>query len=218
MKCVIFDMDGVLLDSEPLAFEEFRKSLELIGIKEPIEDLLQYVGDTSLAAAEGVLKKHHTKMSAEEFLKFHRTRGSFYEVSDKVKPMKGLVEFLQYLADRGVQMAVVSSSRCVSVITALNRMKILKYFDTVVTFDMISEPKPSPQGYLKARDLLEASNEQCLIIEDSPIGIRAAKNAGMRVVGYKGSVYRQDTSEADMEAGSFSELRRSRFLEDFLKR
>lgn len=210
MKYMIFDMDGVLLDSETGAFEMYRESLQLIGIDVTLETLLHdYVGMTSPAIAKEILEKYGSKKTVEEFLAFHRSRGSYYEISDEVKPMEGLLDFLDMLKGNGVRMAMVSSTSSRNVLTALNRMKILSYFDAVVCGDVLNNSKPNPEGYLKAVEYLEAKKEECVIVEDSAIGIQAGKNAGIYVVGYKGAAHIQDTSEADMEVFSYSELKKN---------
>ena len=71
---------------------------------------------------------------------------------------------------------------------------------------MVQNTKPSPEGYLKAAELLGVDPENCLVIEDSPIGICAGLSAGMRVVGFSGASVRQDTSQAHIQVDSFSKL------------
>ena len=104
-------------------------------------------------------------------------------------------------------MAVVSSTSTVGVITALNRMNLLKYFDAVVCSDMLGgRTKPAPDGYRKAAEFLGEKPEDCIVIEDSPFGIQAGKSAGMFVVGLKASEHKQDTSKADIEVSDYIEL------------
>lgn len=207
MKAVLFDMDGVLLDSEIPGFSMFRDSFRSIGIEVSLDELLSYIGKTSLDIAQLVLEKHNVKLTAEEFIKIHRGRGSFYAVSDQVVPFENELEFIKKLYEKGIRMAVVSSTSTVSVITALNRMHLLQYFDVVICSDMLGgKVKPAPDGYLKAAELLGVSAEECIIIEDSPAGIEAGKSAGMFVIGLKASEYKQDTSKADIEMSSYKEL------------
>jgi len=215
MRSVLFDMDGVLLDSEIPAFDMLRESLAAFGVQISLEELLTYIGNSTRMIAENVLKKYSPEDNTDEFLSFHASRGSFYATSDKVRPMEGLEEFLLYLKHSNIQTAVVSSTRSVSVLNALNRMNILKYFDIVIGGDMLAHTKPDPEGYNRARRLLGSAIEECLVIEDSPTGIKAAKNAGLKVIGYKGSAYQQDTSGADAEFESYEGLKKSRYFRNF---
>ena len=207
LKAVLFDMDGVLLDSEPGAFRMFLDSLKVIGIEETLENMMRdYLGKPSKRIREEVLAKHHSPVTEAEFREIHHSRGSFYAVSDEVVPIDGLVKFLEGLRDSGIRMAVVSSTTSCNVLIALNRMRILKYFDAVVCSDALKEGKPSPEGYLKAAEYLEIKPAECMIIEDSSLGVEAARRAGIFVVGFKAASYGQDTSKADIEAGSYQEL------------
>jgi len=206
MKAVLFDLDGVLLDSEIPAFTMLRDSFLSVGIDVSLEELLSHVGKTSLAIAETILRKFNSALCAEEMLRIHRDRGNFYAVSPAVRPYDGELELLRLLHDSGIQMAVVSSTSTISVVSALNRMRVLRYMDAVVCADMLTKPKPDPEGYVKAAALLGRNPEECLVIEDSPNGIQAGKAAGMFVIGFKGSEHRQDTTDADMEVNNYREL------------
>lgn len=205
MKCVLFDFDGVIIDSEIGAFEHFRKSLKRTGIDITLDELLKYIGKSSLEITTELFNKNNINRDPQEFLVERRNSGSYYEVSELLI-MPGLIEFLETLKSKNIKMAVVSSTSSRSVVTALNRLSLLKYFDAIICGDMVKETKPSPEGYLKAAKLLNANPDDCIVIEDSPIGIQAGKNAGMKVIGFTGSTHVQDTSNADIEVKSFTEL------------
>lgn len=217
MKYALFDMDGVLLDSESGAFRMYQETLKQIGIEISLEELLErFVGKTSIQISEKIMEENGSPMKPEEFLKLHRSKGSFYAISDEVVPMEGVVDFLSFLKERKVRMAVVSSTTAVNVLSALNRMKILNFFEAVVCSDMICHEKPSPEGYLKALELLEGCPEECVIVEDSAIGVQAGLNAGIRVFAYKGASYKQDTSTADLEVYTYEELKEYLILNHYL--
>lgn len=206
IKCVLLDMDGVMLDSEKGAFELLGKTLSTMGVQLPIEELLKFVGRSSLDIASELIETYQLHMTIEEFQMENRKTGNYYVDSETLKPTKDLREFLEYLKLRKIWTAVVSSTRSGNVLTVLNRMQMLKYFDVVICGDMLTEVKPAPEGYLEAAKLLGVKPESCIVIEDSPIGICAGKHAGMFVVAYKGMETKQDTAMADIEINSFREL------------
>lgn len=206
MKCILFDFDGVIIDSEIDAFEHFRKSLVEKGIDITLDELLKYIGKSSLTITTELFKKNNIKQDPEKFLTERRNSGNYYEVSE-LKVMPGLIEFLESLKKNNKKTAVVSSTSSRSVVTALNRLSLIKYFDAIICGDMVKETKPSPEGYLKAAKFLNVKPDECVVIEDSPIGILAGKNAGMKVIGFKGSSYKQDTSNADIEITSYNEIK-----------
>ncbi|MDD3337525.1 MAG: HAD family phosphatase [Lachnospiraceae bacterium] len=204
-KFVIFDMDGVILDSEVGGFSFLQQNLSKRGIHIGIEELLKKVGKNSYKIAEEIIKEYNIDETVDEFLEKNRKNGSYYTNCKELKTMDGLNELITILNKREIKLAVVSSTRAVSVLTALNRLKIVPHLNAIVSGDMVRNSKPDPEGYLMAADFLGAQPEECVVFEDSPIGIRAAKNAGMRVIGYKGSDLWQDTSAADMECSSYRE-------------
>lgn len=220
MKAILFDMDGVLLDSEPLAFEMFRESLEKIGVQITLQELLdRYVGWYSEAIIQDILKRKNIEYPIEKFFKMHRSKGSFYVVSKKLEPIQGVVSLLEEIKKNDkIRLGVVSSTGSANVLTALNRMEVLSYFDVVICKEMVENKKPSPEGYLKAAAQLHCSPENCIVVEDTKIGIQAGKAAGMFVAGYKGLSYEQDTSDADLEVYSFEELLNSSVLKKFLEK
>lgn len=199
-------MDGVLLDSEVGAFEIMRKTLSRLNVELDIEELLKYIGKTSAQIANELVTKYNMGITGEQLRDKYRETGNFYADSDDVVPMPGLVKFLEVLRMDGIKTAVVSSTSSKNVITALNRMGIVKYFDAVICGDMVTNPKPDPEGYLKAAKLVDVLPNDCLVIEDSPHGINAGIAAGMTVVGFSGSEIQQDISRAAMKAASFDEL------------
>jgi HAD superfamily hydrolase (TIGR01509 family) len=209
MNAVLFDMDGVLIDSETPSFALLHKTLAKQGIDISLKDLLaDYTGVNSNAIYAALIERFGLNKTVDEFRRDHRRiSGSFY-VDGELLPMPGLIRFMDYLCKRNIKMAVVSSTSGANVLAALNRLSLIRYLDAIVTGDMVGRPKPSPEGYLAAVRYLRVKPAECLVIEDSPIGIRAAKNAGIFVVGFKGSEHIQDTSAADKEKNSFEGLER----------
>lgn len=207
IKALLFDMDGVLLDSEIPAFNLLRNTLQKKGVEVSLDELLeQYTGMNSNAIYSALIKKYGFEQTIDDFRAEHQQySGNYYKVGDLV-PMKGSVHFFEHLRRSGIRMAVVSSTNSRNVLFALNRLSILHYFDAIVCGDMVEETKPSPEGYLKAVRYLKLNPCDCLIVEDSPIGIQAAKNADITVVGYKGSEHMQDTSQADIQVASYDDL------------
>lgn len=207
IKCILFDMDGVIIDSEPEEFNILIKTLALQGIEVKLEKLLCFVGKSSHTIASEIINMHDLKTTPEELLKNKRKVGNYYTDCKYMQPMEGLVDFLEIIKSNELKTAVVSSTSSKNVLAVLNRLALIKYFDAVICGDMVKETKPSPEGYLKAAEVLKVVPEECIVVEDSPVGIKAGKNAQMTVVGFKGSLYQQDTSDSSIEVHSFKEFR-----------
>jgi HAD superfamily hydrolase (TIGR01509 family) len=207
MNAVMFDMDGVLLDSEIPSFALLHKTLTEKGIKITLDDLLaDYTGMSSNVIYTMLIERFGLNQTVDEFrAEHHRISGNYYSDGD-LSPMPGLIPFMDYLCQKKIKMAVVSSTSGKDVLCALNRLSLIKYLDVIVTGDMVKHTKPSPEGYLTAIRYLQSKPADCLVIEDSPVGIQAAKNADVFVVGFKASKHAQDTSGAGKEIASYEEL------------
>lgn len=202
----MFDFDGVAADTEWSNSGYLRKALLEFGISVTEEERLGLVGLNDLSHIERLFDRADRPVAMEEFLKKRKEVGNTYENSS-LTPMPGFVEFLKELKARGIKTGLVTSTSSRLILTALDRMKLTSLFDTIVCGDMCEKKKPDPEGYRKAMSYLEMMPEECIVIEDSPVGIRAGKTAGALVVAYRGGKIRQDVKEADLEAESYEECR-----------
>ncbi|MDD3174034.1 MAG: HAD family phosphatase [Herbinix sp.] len=217
LKCVLFDFDGVIADSENGVYEYLKKAFLPYGVYLTEKDKLSYIGTSGIQCIQNTIDSNHLELTVEKLMEEKMKLGNYYEDSEDLAPMPGAVELLQLLKKSGIRTGLVSSTRSSFILAALNRMNMISYFDVIICGDMIKERKPSPEGYLKAASLLKVKSEECIVIEDSPTGIRAAKAAGIFVIGYKGSEVLQNTSEADIEIHKFSECLDIEKLNSMLK-
>jgi HAD superfamily hydrolase (TIGR01509 family) len=116
--------------------------------------------------------------------KLFEEKEEFYrrEYGPYVKPIEGLESFLAVLKKAGVKMAMATSASIIDINFILDRIPIRQYFDTIVDSTMVKEPKPSPQIFLKAAEVLNMRPENCVVFEDSLAGIKAANSGYMKVV------------------------------------
>ena len=149
-----------------------------------------------------LLERSPEKITMEQLLQKRKEIGNTYE-NGCIKPMDGVLEFIAGLKKQGKKLAVVSSTSTRLIVVALNRMKMLGLFDVLVCGDMCRNRKPDPECYRKAMQYLEAKPEECIAIEDSFIGIQAAKAANIEVVAYTGAGENQDVSQADYVISSY---------------
>ena len=179
MSAVIFDMDGVIFDTEHLAMRLWVQAAEELGIPGIAAFYPTVIGTTSVRTAELLYERYGPAFPKEAFDR--RIRELYFEHYDReglpVKP--GVEELLSSLAARAVPMALASSTRTDTVRRELEDAGFLRYFDVVIGGDMVSHSKPHPEIFLKAAAALGTLPADCYVIEDSFNGIRAAAAAGM---------------------------------------
>ena len=182
MKAVIFDMDGVIFDSERLYIECCTEVADELGMDGIVEVCYRCIGVTAETTRQILLEAYRDPALVDRFRE--KTVSMYLEKYDAgllaVKP--GVKELLQFLKDRGCRTAIASSTRTDVVKKELSEAGLLGFFERVVGGDRVSRSKPNPDIFLKAAEELGAEPEHCLVIEDSFNGIRAAKAAGMTAV------------------------------------
>lgn len=205
-KAVIFDMDGVLIDSEPLYINSFRQFLKTNSITVSEEQLGKISGASS-AQTWSILSDLWTKpMTPVEI------RRLYYDTQPKVQLFfrdilfPGALKTLNTLKERGLILALASSSRMNTIQNMLEDTGTTHFFAHVVSGEMFHESKPNPEIYLSVLDQLKLQAKECIAIEDSTYGIQAAKGAGIDTVAIRDSRYSHDQSLADYVIDDISEL------------
>jgi beta-phosphoglucomutase len=182
---VIFDMDGVIINSNPylkIAWTNFLNRRNVEVEDDVFRDLI--FGRTGEEALIVLLNDRYSK---NELVNFCNEIDSEYRdiirKSKNVKPVNGLLEFIKSISDKGYKIALATSAPPENVDLILNKFGILKYFNLIIDKTQITESKPNPEIYLKAVRQLGLNKVNCIVFEDSISGIQSAKNAGLLVVG-----------------------------------
>ncbi len=199
-KCVIFDMDGVLCDSEPFICKAAILMFAEKGLRVKEEDFIPFVGTGENRYIGGVAEKYGLQVDIEEVKA--RTYAIYCEIiKGQLKPMNGVYEFVESCRRRGIRLAVASSADLVKVRANLAEIGLpFESFDTVVNGLDIERKKPAPDIFLLAARRLNIAPEDCLVIEDAVNGIEAAKNAGMSALGILSSFTKEELCKADFHA------------------
>lgn len=184
ITAVIFDMDGVLVDGEPLHFAAARSLLAEYGAELREDDYRQFIGQTVDDNFARVQELYGVTVSQAEY-QGRYTERVLEQYRNHSEPTPGARALLESLRDGAVPCGLASSSLRVWVETALDGLGLREFFAVTVAGDEVSRGKPEPEIYLAAASQLGVAPESCLVIEDAPAGIAAGRAAGMRVVGVR---------------------------------
>ena len=205
MKAVIFDLDGVIIDSEPVHYRAFAKTLYGEGVKDvSFEYYKQFVGSTNQHMWETAIYDFGLKKSIVQLREKDEENRNALIQDEGYIPITGARELVWDLYNHDVKLAVASSSSQTYIQDAVGFLNIQDCFLKLVSGESLEYPKPAPDIFLKAAELLHMSQKQCIVIEDSCNGVKAAKAAGMICLALKNSNSgNQDLCQADFILDSF---------------
>jgi len=178
-KAVVFDMDGVIFDSEKRVVECWKVIADKYGVPDIELACRECFGCNQVVAKERFLKRYGQDFPYVEYKK--EMSDLFHERYDNgnLPMLPGVVEILDFLKKSGKKIALASSTRRVSVENGLTWANIIHYFDAIICGDMVNRSKPEPDIFIKACEELKVKPEEAYAIEDSYNGIRAAYRGGL---------------------------------------
>lgn len=191
IKAIIFDMDGVIFDTERVYLDIWSKVFEKYGYKITKEIYISVMGRGRKKVKEIFLKNFGEDMPIEEMY-LEKDAMLFKVIENNEVPMKlGAYDLLKYLKENNYKIALATSAKRDRVKKQIEGAEIKSFFDTVVCGDDIVNSKPNPEIFIRAACNLEVEKENCIVIEDSPAGIEAAYNAN--IIGF----HVEDLKKAD---------------------
>ena len=206
LEAVLFDLDGVLIDSEPLHEKAKRRVFVHYDITVPEAVYDEFKGRTDAEVLEHVANTYASDhVSVDDLIE--RKRKEFWALLEDLAPMPGAEAFIRAAAAR-YRLALTTSASQQTRKLAFDPLGWEEHFDVFVTAADVTRSKPDPQPYRLTAQKLGVAPERCLVIEDSLSGVRSARGAGCRVVGLTTSMKREQLEEAGahLVADSFDEL------------
>lgn len=196
IQAVIFDMDGVLVDSEPLHIKAEKKTLTPYGIELSEKEINRYMGMGVKTMLQSLIKTYKLPLSENRLFRIHEK--NLIEQFQKVAAMPNATELIAFLIGNHIKLALASSSSHSLINLVLKKLSLQSKFNVVVSGEEVLNGKPFPDIFLKAAELLTVQPDQCMVIEDSKNGVTAAKKAGMICIGFQSpNSQNQDISQAD---------------------
>ena len=208
MKAFLFDMDGVLIDSEPIHTRVKRETLLHFGLDAEI-DFSAYMGRTSkILFSDAIEKAGRMELTPSMLADYKHARYlDILKNDDAIHPIEGARELLLRLSEEHIPMALASSSARQVIEAVLDKFGFRKYFDSVLSGADLPASKPDPAVYRISAERLGEKPSCCVVLEDAASGIAAAKAAGMRCIAFRNpNSGEQDLSRADWIVDSLKEI------------
>ena len=207
-NAIFFDLDGVVIDSEPVHAKAKKIVLEKFNISYPLTIFDDYKGRTDKEFFEFVAVSLDNRKLSPDLLQASK-KLVFEEIINELKLVNGFLSFFQIIKEKSIYTALVSSTSLYSLSLVDKLYNISGMFDLVITEVDTKKHKPQPDPYLKALEKMPAGNRNIVVIEDSPNGIISAKKAGCYVFGLTTSFQGKTLTEAGADEifGSYEELK-----------
>jgi HAD superfamily hydrolase (TIGR01509 family) len=207
LEAVIFDMDGVLIDSQPLHFETDNWLFKSFNIDPTKVDLTATQGKSNPDIWQGFLERFGITTPLDEMMQRSVEMKLKLFSERECVPIAGIPELLQSIRAEKLPCAVASSSAEAVVTLVLKKIGVRDFFDIILSGETVTKSKPEPEVFLKTASLLSVRPENCVVIEDAMYGVTAAKRAGMKCIGYKNlNTGNQDLSRADFIVDKISDI------------
>lgn len=199
IKAVIFDCDGVLVDSEPVSCLASALALTEKGFKTNVEEIKAKMIGKSVKEMLGYFEArdgiHADLNELNQAIEKH-----YFRLAESLKPMPGIDGLLEQLFNRGIPLAVASSGSYQKIAFSLEKTNLRKYFTVICSTVDVPKGKPEPDLFLYAAQKLGFRPENCMVVEDSIYGVSAGKKAGMYTLGYASSFPREILTQTGADA------------------
>lgn len=212
-KVIIFDMDGVLIDSEPEYLKMNEKLFKGLGVDMQRDNYHTFVGMSSKKMWTLIRNDFNLSYNVDELMEMEKN--SMFEILNSAvirNPIDGITALLNTLIRKNYILSVASSSARKNIDLVLNRFNLKKYFKFVISGEDIKNGKPEPDIFNKVAEKFTTLPDKCFVIEDSANGVTAAKKAGMKCIGFKNALSSQDLSKADLIVDNFNNESRKEII------
>lgn len=210
LKCIIFDMDGVIIDSEEIHKKAYYETFASIGVDVSDELYKTLTGSSTINAFQRLVTHFNLEIDPKELVLSKRKRYvNFFENDPNLHLVKGVEELIKHSYSKGLTLILASSSAMINIDRVFNRFDLNKYFTAKISGADLKESKPHPEIFEKAAILGNTLKENCIVIEDSDNGVKAANDAGIFVVGFKNPMAEDQTlKNADFIINNFKRLKK----------
>jgi HAD superfamily hydrolase (TIGR01509 family) len=206
IESVVFDMDGLMVDSEPVQFRAFNDVLAPLGVTVTEAEFIDMVGRRAIDNFRQLVEQYDLEESAES-INARKNEVYLARMKDELKPLPGLFHALDLCESYGLQRIIASSSPRKDILATLDILGVTDRFSFIVSGDMVINGKPDPEIFIKTAATAGKPPSSFVVLEDTGHGVNAAKGAGMIAVAVPNRfTVHQDFSRADLVLNSLTEL------------
>jgi beta-phosphoglucomutase len=205
IRGVLFDLDGVIVDTLHYHYLAWKHMFEKLGGKISEHTVLLHEGRNSREILPILMQESGVLIPADQQAQFIEEKRAYYRSIVQVQQYPGAFEAIDQLKQRGYRVALVTACALKNMQHSLNSEQ-QAHFDFIITGDEVSRAKPFPDSYLIAARQLQVKPVECMVVENAPLGIEAAKNAGMYCVAIETTLGREYLSSADCVLQSIRDL------------
>lgn len=212
LKAVLFDMDGVIVDTEPLHRKAYFKTFEALKIQVSETLYASFTGNSTQKVCETLISHYNLDTSWQEIADTKRKHfKTLFDTDPDFDLIPGVLQLIQHYYQNGITLILASSAHINTINWVFEKFELEKYFSGKISGAALKESKPHPEIFLLAAELSGEQKEDCMVIEDSTNGILAAHRAGIFCAGYKSKhSAQQDYSLADIVISDFCELEKEK--------
>jgi HAD superfamily hydrolase (TIGR01509 family) len=209
LKAILFDMDGVIVDTEPLHKQAYFLMFNKVGIDVSQEFYNAYTGQSTIDICKDLVSKFNLSLAAEELVAYKRAffKELFFSDDNDLQLLDGVLALIKNYYENGVTLVLASSASMVTIDNVFNKFDLNPYFKGKISGADLKASKPHPEIFIKAAEIAGFDKKECLVIEDSTNGIRAAYDGEIYCVAYKSEHSKeQDYSLAQKVISDYSDI------------
>ena len=207
LKAVLFDMDGVIVDTEPLHRKAYHQMFDDVNINVDEDLYASFTGQSTINICKRLVDHFNLNETPEELVSLKRKHYKIFFDNDDLGLIDGVLDRIQDYHSNDVKLVVESSASMLGIKQIFERFDLNQYFSAKFSGADLKKSKPHPEIFIKAAESTGFSKSECLVIEDSTNGIKAAHSAGIYCVGFKSPhSSHQDYSLANKIITSFEEI------------
>ena len=217
LKAVLFDMDGVIVDTEPLHSKAYYLMFKAVNIEVSDELYASFTGQSTISICRKLCTHFKLSETPETLVVFKRKFfKQIFETDEDLHLIDGVLDLIKDYHNNGLTLVLASSASMTTINNVFERFNLNQYFIAKLSGADLKDSKPHPEIFIKAAEASGYQKQECFVIEDSTNGIKASKAAGIYCVGFKSPHSKnQDYSKADLVISDFSEIKYSKVSQLF---